>query len=81
MFGVVGQVGQIATPILKHNLDQDLRQLLSKMVECAQDQVQNQDLVQVRRYSTVIYFQNFGMVRVFEVILLIFDFQAYRWSF
>ena len=28
----------------------------------------------------MIYFQNFGMVRVFEVILLIFDFQAYRWS-
>ena len=29
---------------------------------------------------TVIYFQNFGFVRVFEVLLLIFDFQAYRWS-
>ena len=51
MFGVVGQVGQIAIPMLKFNLDQDLRQLLNKMVECAQDQVQNQDIVQVRRYN------------------------------
>ena len=29
---------------------------------------------------TVIYFQNFGLVTVFEVILLIYDFQAYHWS-
>ena len=48
MFGVVGQVMDNATPILKHNLDQDLRQLLRKMVECVQDQVQNQGLVQVK---------------------------------
>ena len=56
MFGVVGQVMDNATPILKHNLDQGLRQLLRKMVECVQDQVQNQGLVQVRitQYGEII---------------------------
>ena len=43
----------------------------------------NHEFIQLWRgqvpVGTVIYFQNFGMVRVFEVILLIFDFQAYLW--
>ena len=32
------------------------------------------------QWHTVIYFQNFGSVTVLEVILLTYDFQAYRWS-
>ena len=29
---------------------------------------------------TVIYFQNFGLVTVFGILMLIHEFQAYQWS-
>ena len=32
------------------------------------------------RPHTVIYFENFGLMTVFEVILLRYDFQAHQWS-